>query len=295
MSSSARRALKVLEQIGAADRPLGVTDVARRLSLAPGTVFRSLDALVRSSYAERYQASARYVLGPAAMGLRHTVFMQFALRDVALPYLRQLASATGESASLIVPLGWYGLRIATARGTNEITNVPALGPIGPLARNYAARPLLAFAPDTDLARYQIWEKRVLKLSPVPNLAAGLRQIRESGLAREDGSARTAVALPVRHAGAALATLALEGPVSAEGGELAALREAVAAIAGIVASRPAAFAHPFGHLDPDNIVLEQSVAPAPRADAQLAGAETKRQFTPPKAAAAARDLSKIEGS
>jgi DNA-binding IclR family transcriptional regulator len=294
MSSSARRALKVLEQIGAADRPLGVTDLARRLSLAPGTVFRSLDALVRSSYAERYQASARYVLGPAAKGLRQTVFMQFALRDVALPYLRQLASATGESASLIVPLGWYGLRIATARGTNEITNIPALGPIGPLARSYAARPLLAFAPESELVRYRTWEKRVLQLSPVPQLARALQQIRESGFAREDASARTALALPLLHDGVALATLALEGPVS-DDGELAALRDAVAAIARIVASRPSAFAHPFAHLDPDGIVLQSGAAPAAPADAQLAGRDASRQFTPPKAAAAARDLSKIEGA
>jgi hypothetical protein len=36
MSSSAKRALRVLETIGAADRPLGVTEIARRLSLPPG-------------------------------------------------------------------------------------------------------------------------------------------------------------------------------------------------------------------------------------------------------------------
>ena len=66
MSSSAKRALRILEFVSDSDHPLGVTEIARVLSLAPATVFRSLDALSRADLVSRYQASSRYVLGAGA-------------------------------------------------------------------------------------------------------------------------------------------------------------------------------------------------------------------------------------
>ena len=70
MSSSARRALRILETVGAAERPVGATEVGRALGLSAGTVFRGLDALERAGYVARFQASARYVLGASVGGLR---------------------------------------------------------------------------------------------------------------------------------------------------------------------------------------------------------------------------------
>ena len=73
MSSSAKRALKIVEVLSGADRPLGVTEIARALALPPGTVFRGLDALLRAGLVARYQASSRYVPGPLAERLRQIV------------------------------------------------------------------------------------------------------------------------------------------------------------------------------------------------------------------------------
>jgi IclR family acetate operon transcriptional repressor len=292
MSSSARRALKVLVEIGAAERPLGVTEIARRLRLAPGTVFRSLDALQKSGYTARYQSSARYVLGPSALGLRQTVFTQFALRDVALPYLRQLASATGESAALIMGLGWYGIRVAIARGSNEITSAAQLGPVGPLARHYGTRPLLSFSSEADLVRYQSWERRERQLPPFPNLTALLRDIRDQGFAREDGN-RAGIAVPVYVGDTVLASLALEGPVAGDDNARTLLQEAAAAIAQVVAARPAAFAHPFAHLDPDSVQLEPHTAE--REATPAATQEPARQVKPPRTPEVLRGLSKVAGS
>ncbi len=53
VSSSARRTLHVLETIGHADRPLGVTEIGRQLGISAGTVFRGLDALERGGISLR--------------------------------------------------------------------------------------------------------------------------------------------------------------------------------------------------------------------------------------------------
>ena len=63
MSSSAARALRILETVGAAERPLGPTEIGQALGIAAGTAFRGLDALERAGYLARFQASPKFVLG----------------------------------------------------------------------------------------------------------------------------------------------------------------------------------------------------------------------------------------
>ena len=141
MSSSAKRALKILAAVGHSGRAMGVTEIARALGVAPGTAFRGLDALQRANLLARHPALPRYVLGPSALGLRQSLLSLFPIRDVCLPYLRQLASASGETSSLHVRIGWYAARIATAPGAAEMTSgassaAPcAYPPISPAARS----------------------------------------------------------------------------------------------------------------------------------------------------------------
>ena len=254
MSSSARRALRILDVVGEADRPVGVTELARQLKIPPGTAFRGLDALQRGGFVARYQSSSRYVLGPAATGLRQTVFSQFRIRDAVLPTLRQLASGIGETASLIVPLGWYGLRIASVPGSNEVTDVPPLGSVGPLGRTFAGAAILARLPPQELAAYQQWEQ---KRQPSTDVAARLPGIRAKGFA-QGTSAAEGLAVAVSDGARPLAAIAIEGPLPNDAGEAtAALLQAAAAVDAAVAVRPAAYANPFGHLDPESIDLGRS--------------------------------------
>src|SRR5215510_15063041 len=100
MSSSAKRALKLLAAVGESGRPMGVTEIARTLGIAPGTAFRGLDALQSASLLSRDPSAPRFILGPAALGLRQTLLSLFRIRDVCVPYLRQLSSKSGETSSL---------------------------------------------------------------------------------------------------------------------------------------------------------------------------------------------------
>src|SRR5690348_11071491 len=156
MSSSARRSLQILETIGRSTRPLGVTEIAREMRLPPGTVFRSLDALVKAGLAARYQASSRYVIGNTAERLRRSLLARFRMREAVLPYLHQLASVSGETAGLHVRLGWYGLRVASALGTGEVANAPVLGETYVLGDHFAGKAILASLSSDDVARYRSW-------------------------------------------------------------------------------------------------------------------------------------------
>lgn len=263
MTSSARRALRILETIGSAERPLGVTEIARHLDLPPGTVFRGLDALAGQGYAARYQASSRYVLGGAVARLRQSLFAGFHIREVCLPYLRQLAFASGETTSLTVPIGWYAVRIAAAPGTNEVTSSPPLGEVRTLSEGGAARALLAYAAPDAVRRFLAWaRRRGLRPAAAAALSAELGDVRTRAFAierTEFAAGHAALALPIRGAERALAAIAIEGPVLDLArpdyhDDLARWIDIARAIEALVRARPALFRNPFEHLDPEAVVL-----------------------------------------
>jgi len=262
MSSSAKRALRVLEFVSDSDHPLGVTEIARVLSLAPATVFRSLDALSRADLVSRYQASSRYVLGAAADRLCQSLIARFRIRELSLPYLRQLASVSGESTSLHVRLGWYSVRIASAPGTAEVTNAPAIGDTRALGDTYAGKAILAFLSIVEIARYRAWAQTHDMQAPEKDW--DLRSVRKRGaaLGMADGGTGMKVAFPIRVGDAAIAALTIDGPVLDEAPDPAASPFSdwlviVTHLESLAHAQPALFENPFAHIDPDNILMERA--------------------------------------
>ena len=246
MSSSAKRALGILRLIGRADHPLGVTEIARELSLSPGTVFRSLDALNRADLISRYRSSSRYVPGHAAERLRRSLIARFRMREVCLPYMRQLASISGETISLHVPLGWYEVRICSAPGAAEVMNSPPLGEAIVLGESCAGTAILAFLAKVEIANYRNWAaKRGHEQS---GKVWALREIVAKGYALDDGK----IAFPIRAENRAIAALAVERLVRAV--DLSACGEIVDNIEALARTQPALFENPLAHIDADSILL-----------------------------------------
>ena len=263
MSSSAKRALRILEFVSDSDHPLGVTEIARVLSLAPATVFRSLDALSRADLVSRYQSSSRYVLGAAADRLCQSLIARFRIRELSLPYLRQLASVSGESTSLHVRLGWYSVRIASAPGMAEVTNAPPVGDTRALGDTYAGKAILAFLSDAEMARYRAWAT-AHDIDWAEKQDRDLRSVRKSGVAlgtTESGGTGMPVAFPIRVRDAAIAALTIDGPVldgppDPHSSPFSDWLLIVTHLESLAHAQPALFENPFAHIDPDSIVLER---------------------------------------
>lgn len=264
--SSASRALKILQIVGRAPSPIGVAEIARSLDVVPGTAFRSLNALEALGYVERYRSSARYVLGPAVSQLHHQLLSRYRLRELSIPYLDQLAFATGETVALVVPVGWYSLRLAAAQGTNDVTSHSPIGEIKMLARTAAGRTILAALSERELAGYAAWSAERLPAAAADSgLTDALARIARRGFALEATSyapGRCSAALPIRRNGHVIAAIAVDGPVldadADASDEDARLRMWLAALAPLekaVSDWPPELAGPFGHLPRDQITLE----------------------------------------
>lgn len=233
MSSSAARTLRVLDEIAASDHPLGVSEIARALSLPAGTVFRSLDALARAGLVARYRESSRYISGPMAEQLHRSVIARFPIREVCLPYLRQLASISGETISLHVPAGWYSIRICSVPGTGEVMTSRPVGEAQALHESPAGQAILAGLPKSELAAYRKWSGH--------NLAPD---------ARPPGKDGKEFAFPIYARQRVIAAISIDAPFTPSGEQLSACRNVVANIGTLARTQPGHFAGPFSHLSPD---------------------------------------------
>jgi len=257
MSSSARRALKILAAVGDSGRPMGVTEIARALGIAPGTAFRGLDALQNAGLLTRHPAAQRFVLGPAALGLRQSLLAQFRIRDVCLPYLRQLASASGETCSLHVRIGWYAARIATAPGMAEVTNGASLEGAQPLAAEPSGNAILAHLGRNQIARCLSWATARGIVIPA-GIERDLAAIRARGFASGSATDSAAIAFPIGKSDQAFASIAIEGSgfagTPANTGRIPEGREIAAAIEALVRANPDLCRQPFEHFEPDAVLL-----------------------------------------
>ena len=264
MISSATRALEILTIIGRSRTPVGVVDVARTLGIGPGTAFRSLNALEGMDYLSRYQSSARYVLGPVAERLYHRLLSQFRLREVSLPYLDQLAFATGEIVSLWTPVGWYGLRLVEAKGARDVAEHPPVGDVRLLEDTLPGRMILASMAPSDVDAYLAWSavQGSIRSRTMGKLRKEFSQIARQGFATGELSyapGQRSVALPLRGADGGMAAIVIEGPVledgdAGAGANVSEWSAVVAALEHALRLAPDQADNPFSHLARDDVAL-----------------------------------------
>jgi DNA-binding IclR family transcriptional regulator len=257
MSSSAKRALKILAAVGESGRPMGVTEIARTLGIAPGTAFRGLDALQSAGLLTRHPSAPRFVLGPTALGLRQSLLSLFRIRDISLPYLRQLASATGETSSLHVRIGWYAARTVVAPGTAEVTSDAILKGTQPLSADPSGRAILAYFPRNQVVRFLNWATARGIVIP-EGFERELAVLRSRGFAAAGPPDSGAIAVPIHKSDQAFASVTMESAgfsgAASSRERIAECRAIAGAIEAVVRANPDIGRQPFEHIDPDDIVL-----------------------------------------
>ncbi|MFV3074907.1 IclR family transcriptional regulator [Niveispirillum fermenti] len=264
INSSASHVFEVLRFVAEAEEPMGVTEISRLMALPASTVYRALVTLEEAGYLSRYQNTPRYEVGQMPQLLNRALFNRFHLHKASRPVLRTLAHAIGETVSLSVRLGWFGLRIGGAYGSNDIYHRDRLGEAVLLHDGLAAPAILAGLPAEERAGY----RRFVTAHYPDRVPADGWDALESRLAAAvaDGFVAQpialapgfqAAALPIRAGdGIALAAITANGPVLRPG-ELAlpaALLAARDQLEAMVRAEPDLYRSPFQHIAADDIRL-----------------------------------------
>ena len=192
--------------------PMRVTDVAPRLGVSASTAHRLLGMLVYRDFAEQLP-DRRYAAGSV---LRRGPVQQASvtrLRDIALPHLRRLVDAVGETANVMVLAGSEVRFVATVEGDQVLRVGDRTGRTLPAHLSSGGKALLATLDPDELAAV---------LDPLDEAVAArvereLRTVRRRGFAvndQETEAGLTAVGVAVPPVGGfGRAALSLSAPTA----------------------------------------------------------------------------------
>ena len=211
-------ALDVLECF-ATDGELGVSDIARRLGVAKSTAHRLLQTLASRGFVEQDAHSGQYRLGLHVYELGQLALTRNELRHVALPFLRQVATATGLTTNLAVS---DGPDVVFVERIENLDGVRILGHFGrrlPAHTTSSGKAVAAWNPQADAARRRAgFPPRVSRtVRTEADWERCLEQVRKVGYAvshSESFDGASSVAVPVMVRRQAIASVSVFGPTEA---------------------------------------------------------------------------------
>ncbi|WP_344022638.1 IclR family transcriptional regulator [Pseudonocardia kongjuensis] len=217
-TSVLRRAFSLLEVLGAADRSMGMAELAKRAGMPKATAYRMANQLVELQVIDR--VGNEYRIGLKLFQLDARARHQ-EMREVALPFLEDLQAIVQETVHLGVLDGSEVLYLERVAGRGVPTGTPARGSRGELHCSALGKVMLAHL-DGDLVQRVLQEgltrRTPFTISTPGRLLDALDRARATGVAYEHEEHElgvTGVASPVfDRQGRGRAAISVTGPSSA---------------------------------------------------------------------------------
>jgi len=215
------RITDILNCFSRAEPLLSLTAISDRLKLPKSTTHRLLTALEIQGFLTRDASGRGYRLGYQLLYWGMLAQMTLDLRQEALPSLRSLSEATGETAILSVRDGNAGVCLEMVESEQPVRLAMRVGQRTMLHAGASSKVLWAFLPDAEVK--QILDE--IKLVPLlPNtitdrdkMLQELADIRARGYAtsfEETDPGAMGIAAPVYdHTGRAVAGIGIAAPLS----------------------------------------------------------------------------------
>jgi DNA-binding IclR family transcriptional regulator len=215
--AAVERAIALLDVLADGGGPRGVNDLARALDVHASTVSRLLGTLAASGLVERESyGSGRYRLGLRLAYWGSEAIAGRDLRELARPLLAELASLTGETATLSLAAGTEAMTADYVASSRTVLSQAHVGRASVGHATAVGKVLLAYRPDALAAlprRLEAFTDRTVVDRSA--LERELERVHELGFAEASGEREEglhAIAVPVRDGrGELAAILGLQGP------------------------------------------------------------------------------------
>src|ERR1700681_86560 len=146
------RGLDVLRAFTATEGLLGNQEIATRAGLPKATVSRLTYTLTKLGYLTHHERLSKYQLAPAALSIGYSALANMRIREVARPYMQELANYTGASVALGSRDRLNLIYIEHCRSAASMMLRLDLGARIPIATTAMGRALLAATPEKE----RIW-------------------------------------------------------------------------------------------------------------------------------------------
>jgi DNA-binding IclR family transcriptional regulator len=218
-TQSVERAIAILRSFSIEKPERGVAEIGRELGLHKSTVSRLMTALEQAGLLARDPVSKRYRLGVGLIGLAAQVVSHMDVREVARPFLRQLAEDCQESVNLVVLDGPQVVNLDQfIPPKRQVKNIGRAGRRMCAHCTAAGKVLLAYLDEEELAHILALGLAKFTSSTITDpaeLRQELERVREQGYAaveEELEKGLNAVAAPIYdHTGQVVAAAGVSGP------------------------------------------------------------------------------------
>lgn len=137
------RGLALLRAFGADEAYLGNKELAERTGLARSTVSRLAKILVELGYLRYAHSIGKYALGTGVLTLAYPLLASLTMRQLARPFMKDLAEAAGGQVSLGMAAGASMVFIETSRSRAHRHTQPEAGATVPILASSMGRAYLA--------------------------------------------------------------------------------------------------------------------------------------------------------
>ena len=197
---------------------LGVTDIARSLSISKAVVYRVLQSMVGRGLLEQESTNRTYRLGPSAAAIGARALRGNDLRIIAEPILQALRDHTGETTTLSRRMGSDRVYIAQYPSPQEIKMLVEIGRRFPLHAGSSSKAILSHLDPDE--QHAVVAGALEQLTPQTVIDPGalsteLEQVRTQGYSVSSGERQPgagAVAAPVfNYSGHVIGAISVCGP------------------------------------------------------------------------------------
>lgn len=202
--STTARVSEVLLAFAGAEKPLGVTDIARSTGLSKAVVHRIVQELCNSSFVWQNPETRKYQPGISAFALSDAANQSSQFRRIGLELLADLAEHTGETATLSGRIGHRRIYVGQVESSQLVRISVQVGSALPLTVGASGMAILAFLPpneiDATLNAPMTPGSEYRPIDPA-TLRERLRVVAERGWAKSEGERiadATSFAAPVRN-------------------------------------------------------------------------------------------------
>lgn len=181
--------LDILEHLGHAGRPVGISDLARATSLHVSTAHRLLRTLSNRGYVEQRPETRRYALGPRVFELGNAYVGGRDFVTLARPRIETLRESVGETIHLGVLSDGDVVEVCSALSQKPVGVSVRTGWRDPAHCSAVGKVILAYLPDEERRAYlgrKTLEKRTARtITSRRALEAELMKVRAQGYAVDD--------------------------------------------------------------------------------------------------------------
>jgi DNA-binding IclR family transcriptional regulator len=224
--SSVKKALELLDHFTAERPELSLAEISREVDAHKSSVFRVLTTLEAGGFVEKDPLSGKYRLGLKILDLAGRVWGRNDIRQIASPYMEQLARETGEVIHLAV-LDGSDIVYLEKKGHGQVLTVATrVGGRNPAYASSMGKILLADLSPREL-KATLGRGKLKRLTPntiteMPRLMEELSRIREQGFALDNEETFVGircVGAPIRDsAGKVIAAVSVTVPAQRMGDE-----------------------------------------------------------------------------